>query len=138
MTRELPSTFGAVLKAARLATGVTQATLAEAIGCSKMQVSRVESGKPITESSMRRYLAGLELEPVLSARADSKRETSDLTDIQKRLQNLWIRGYRDAVSGRDREDRHGWPAYGQGFEVGALNLEAATTAAQIHALNATR
>ena len=65
-----------------------------------------------------------------------------MTDIQKRLQNLWLRGYREAVSGAgsggngSTSDR-GWSAYNQGYRVGSLDLEAATTAAQVHALNAT-
>ena len=59
-----------------------------------------------------------------------------MTDIQKRLQNMWLRGYRYAISGGQIRASH-WSAYNHGLEAGRLDLAAATTAAQLHAMNAT-
>lgn len=60
------ATFGATLANARTAANVTVAQLATRMACTRQHVWRMEASASLTEASVRRYLAALDLQPVLT------------------------------------------------------------------------
>lgn len=58
-------TFGDVLLHYRLAAGLSVIELARRMGCSRVQVHRLEGSANLNEASVRRYAAALNLQPAL-------------------------------------------------------------------------
>ncbi len=53
--------FGRRLRAARLAAGLSAIKMARLLGCTRVQVHRVEASQSVTEATVRRWAKVLEL-----------------------------------------------------------------------------
>ena len=65
--------FGAALKEARVRAGVSPGQLAETAGWSRTHVHRVERQENVSEATIERYCAALELEAELTLRATRRK-----------------------------------------------------------------